>query len=310
MPKVSVVMPNYNKSAYIAEAIDSVLGQTMHELELIVVDDASTDGSVGIVEERSRRDSRVVLAKQEARRGASHCRNVGIRLSRADLVAFLDSDDVYATNALEVKYRAFESSPVPVIVYSDCWHLDGSGKNLGAGTARPEKPCTSSGMIFKEYLLHEMSAQANLLVPRAFFDVVGLYDESISWGENTDMILRLAQKYPFKYLDEQLYGYRLHGANSWDSMSNREVLAMKTPVIERYFKANIHSLDSESKRIMRRRLVERYFGARMYRNALANSLYGPSLFGLYMSLVSKKLVRYLKFRYARLRDPRHEVELK
>jgi glycosyltransferase involved in cell wall biosynthesis len=296
-------MPNYNKSAYIAEAIESVLAQTMHELELIVIDDASTDGSVGIVEGKSRGDSRVVLAQQKVRRGASHCRNVGIRLSRADVIAFLDSDDVYAADALEVKYHALETSVVPVVVYSDCWHLDGSGRNLGAGTARPEKPCASSGMIFKEFLIHEMSAQANLMVPKAFFETVGLYDESVLWGENTDMILRLANKYPFRYIDKQLYGYRLHGENTWNQISSRQMLAMKTPVIEKHFRANIRSLDYETRQIIRRRLVERYFEAHRYRDAMANSLSSPRLFGLYLSLVSKKLTRNLKFRYVRRREP-------
>jgi len=139
------------------------------------------------------------------------------------------------------------------------------------------------------------------MVPKEFFRTVGLYDESVSWGENTDMILRLAERYPFKYVDEKLYGYRLHGANSWDSTSKREILAMKTPVIERHFKANISSLDRETKQVVRRRLVERYFEAHNYRRALVNSLWSPRLLGLYLALVSKKFVRYLKFRLSRQR---------
>jgi glycosyltransferase involved in cell wall biosynthesis len=279
-------MPNYNKSEFISSAIESVLTQTMCDLELLVVDDASTDGSAKIVDQESTGDPRVSLIRQQQRKGASHCRNVGIKLSRADTIAFLDSDDVYATNALEAMFRALKSSPIPAVAYSDCWLLDGSGKRLPPWQQRF---CTSSGMVLEEFLVHGMAAQSSLMVPKRFFDSIGLYDESLWWGEDTDMILRLARRYPFRFVDEQLYGYRLHPGNTWNKLSSRQRLAMKTPIIEKHFKANIRSLDKETKRIVRRRIVDGYIGAHRYRRAMMNSVSSPGLFAISLSLVSKRL---------------------
>jgi len=278
-------MPNYNKSKHVSKAIESVQAQSLGDFELLVVDDASTDDSPQIVEEKSKGDSRVSLVEQPIRRGASHCRNVGIQHSRAKTIAFLDSDDVYAPGALMTMSRALEIPPSPGVVYSDYWLLDGSDRTL----PRWPRSCTRSGMIFKELLVNEMPVQANLMIPREVIDKVGLFDESISWGEDTDMIFRLAQIYPFKYVDEQLYGYRLYEGNTWNRMSNWQRQAMKAPIIERYFRANIRALDRETRRIVDRQLVERYLESRRYRKAMAIAASSPGLFVQYLRLVRKRL---------------------
>jgi len=275
-------MPNYNKSEHISSAIESVLSQTASDFELIVVDDASTDGSAKIVEEKSRNDSRVSLVRNQVRRGASHCRNVGIKLSRGENIALLDSDDVYAKNALEVKSRAMRVSSTPVVVYSDYWLLDANGVGLPHWI---QKSCTMSGMIFKEFLIHGISVQANLMVPKAFFDEIGPFDESISWGEDTDMIFRLARRYPFKYLDEQLYGYRLYSGNTWNKLSSRQRLASKTAIKEKYFRENIGILDQRTRLIVESRLVESYFKSHRYWRAMKNSVSSPGIFAGYLTLI-------------------------
>jgi glycosyltransferase involved in cell wall biosynthesis len=278
-------MPNYNKSKFIASAIESVLSQTMPDLELLVVDDASTDDSAGIVENLSRKDTRVSLLRQPIRKGVSHCRNVGIRESRASTVAFLDSDDLYAPNSLELMYRAIADSPSPVVVYSNCWLLDGNGRTLPPWTYRS---CTSSGMIFTEFLLDGMHAQSNLMLSRGLFDIVGMYDESLKRGEDTDMIFRLASKYPFLYVDEPLYGYRLHPGNTMSSMSTRMKLVSKTPIVEKHYRANIRMVDRRTRRVVSRRLVVNYLESRKYRRALANSLSNPEMFSWFLRYLGRK----------------------
>jgi len=282
---ISVIMPNYNKSPYIASAIESVLGQTMRDFELLVVDDASTDESARIVEEISRSDSRVSLVRQQIRKGVSHSRNVGIRLSRADIVAFLDSDDLYAPNCLEAMHRALTNSLSPAVVYSDCWLLDGSGNRLPPW---PYRSCTASGMILKEFLLFGMTAEANLMLPKKLFDDIGLYNESISFGEDTDIIFRLTRKYPFVYLDERLYGYRMHADSTLNKMSVRERLAVKTPIIERYFRVNMRSLDEATRWTVRRKLIESYLEAHAYNKVFAVSASSPRLFLRSLRMVSRR----------------------
>jgi glycosyltransferase involved in cell wall biosynthesis len=283
-----VIMPNYNKSKFIASAIESVLSQTMPDLELLVVDDASTDDSAGIVENLSLKDTRVSLLRQATRKGVSHCRNVGIRESRASTVAFLDSDDLYAPSSIELMYRAMSESRSPVIVYSNCWLLDGNGRTLPPWTYRS---CTSSGMIFTEFLLDGMHAQANLMLPKKLFDIVGLYDESLKWGEDTDMIFRLASRYPFVYVDQPLYGYRLHPGNTLSGMSAQMKLVSKTPIVERHYRANIRMLDSRTRRVVSRRLVVNYLEVRKYRRALANALSSPEMLSWFLRYLGRKALR-------------------
>ena len=90
-PKVSVVIPVYNREKYVRSAVDSILSQTFSDFELLVIDDGSTDGSIAVVQ--SYRDPRIRLARNNANLGVSATRNKGIQLARGVYLAFLDSDD-------------------------------------------------------------------------------------------------------------------------------------------------------------------------------------------------------------------------
>ena len=94
-PLVSVIMPSFNAERYIAEAIDSVIAQTVTDWELIVVDDASTDATAAIVAHYRQRDSRIRLISQQSNQGAANARNRGLDAARGELIAFIDSDDVW-----------------------------------------------------------------------------------------------------------------------------------------------------------------------------------------------------------------------
>ena len=94
-PLLTVIMPSYNAERFIAESIESVLAQTVEDWELIVVDDASSDGTLDIVAEFQRRDSRIRLVAEDANHGPADARNRGLDQARGDLIAFLDSDDVW-----------------------------------------------------------------------------------------------------------------------------------------------------------------------------------------------------------------------
>ena len=106
IPAVSVIMPNFNCEKFILGAVNSVLSQTFTDLELIVVDDCSTDKSVEIVEDIARKDGRVVLLKNSENKGAAFCRNRGVKAARGRYIAFLDSDDLWTEDKLR-KQLAF-----------------------------------------------------------------------------------------------------------------------------------------------------------------------------------------------------------
>ncbi|CCG96001.1 glycosyltransferase family 2 protein [Marinobacter nauticus] len=110
-PRVSVVMPAYNASAFIAETIQSVLGQSVEDWELIVVDDCSTDNTREVVTALSNEDSRIrLIALEKNFGGPAGPRNVGVKAARADLVAFLDSDDIWHPEKLRLQLEVINNT--------------------------------------------------------------------------------------------------------------------------------------------------------------------------------------------------------
>ena len=107
-PLVTVIMPSYNAERYIAESIESVLAQTVENWELIIVDDASIDGTLDIVVEFQRRDPRIRLVAEDTNRGPAHARNRGLEQARGDLIAFIDSDDVWFPEKTAKQVTAIE----------------------------------------------------------------------------------------------------------------------------------------------------------------------------------------------------------
>src|SRR5687768_13986927 len=102
IPLVSVIMPAYNVEKFIQQSIDSVLGQTFSSWELIIIDDGSTDNTVPIVEENQARTDKILLIRQENKKQAA-ARNAGLRIAKGRWIAFLDSDDIWLPNKLEVQ---------------------------------------------------------------------------------------------------------------------------------------------------------------------------------------------------------------
>jgi len=292
-PSISVIMPNFNKSKYIGEAITSVLAQTLSDFELLVIDDGSTDGSELVVRQLSEKDPRVTLLKQRTHMGVSHCRNLGIRRSSGEFVSFLDSDDLYAPNALQVMHDTLVRSPSPAVVYGDCWYLDGEGRRLDQPRIRS---CTSSGRILGDFLRYGFATEVNLMLSKGVLDDVGLFDEGITWGEDADLVLRLAERYPFVYVDQQLYGYRLHPENATSKLTTNEKRAIKTPVLEKYFVADITSLDYSTRHFVSRKLLDQYLDGHMYRKALSLAGSRPGLFFHYLHVVLRRLLKKIFLR--------------
>jgi glycosyltransferase involved in cell wall biosynthesis len=187
-PKVSVIIPAYNTAQYIAEALDSVLGQTYSNLEAIVINDGSPD-----TEQLERiiaayRD-RIVYVTQPNRRAAG-ARNTGIRESRGEYLAFLDSDDCLMPEALALQMRKFENDPSLDLVYADAGKFDdpqGSGKTF-------MQECPSVGAVTFESLVTEETQVCiiGIVVRKAMLAKTGLFDESLRRCDDYDMWLRVA----------------------------------------------------------------------------------------------------------------------
>lgn len=125
--KVSVLVAVYNAEKYLHQCLDSLIGQTHQDLEIICVDDASTDGSWRILQEYARRDSRVIIMQHDENKGHAHARNTGLEVATGDYITMLDSDDWYSEDAVELLCREAEHG-ADCVLFDVMYYDDSSGR--------------------------------------------------------------------------------------------------------------------------------------------------------------------------------------
>ena len=233
-PKISVVMPSYGKAQFIGEAIRSVLDQTFTDIEILVVDDKSIDGSLKIALDLSAIDQRVRVIAKPTRSGVSSSINLGIKNAQGDALAFIGADDIYSPDKLEKQWEVMKYESTPTVVDCERWKIDADGNVIPK--TRPTTNYPRSGWIFGDLLVRGYGQVASLLVPRACLDKVGLFDESLKWSEDYDLELRLARDYPFAFVPDKLYGYRVYPGNMSKSIDRRTRLTVQCKVLEKYFR--------------------------------------------------------------------------
>ena len=135
---VSVIIPNYNAEQFIGETLESVLAQTYADLELLVIDDCSTDNSVSVIRSYMQKDSRIRLFQNEENRGAAYTRNVGLFEAKGKWVAFLDSDDLWLPTKLETQIAFMESNHY-AFSYTKYGRIDEASRERGEIVGGPKK---------------------------------------------------------------------------------------------------------------------------------------------------------------------------
>ncbi|MDP4978304.1 MAG: glycosyltransferase [Desulfobacterales bacterium] len=194
-PLVSIIIPTYNRAWIVRDAIDSVLGQTYADFELIVVDDGSTDRTPQILDAYGDR-LRVI---RQANQGVSAARNRGIGASSGPLIALLDSDDIWLPGKLSVQVDFFRKNPAALICQTEeIWIRNGLRVNPGK---RHRKP---SGVIFERSLDLCLVSPSAVMVRRALLEVVGLFDENLPACEDYDLWLRVGCRFPVHLIDKPL----------------------------------------------------------------------------------------------------------
>ena len=194
-PLVSIIIPTYNRAWIVRDAIDSVLGQTYADFELIVVDDGSTDRTPEILNSYGDR-LRVI---RQANQGVSAARNRGIGASSGPLIALLDSDDIWLPEKLTVQVDFFKKHPSALICQTEeIWIRNGLRVNPGK---RHRKP---SGVIFERSLDLCLVSPSAVMVRRVLLEVVGLFDENLPACEDYDLWLRVGCRFPVHLIDKPL----------------------------------------------------------------------------------------------------------
>jgi glycosyltransferase involved in cell wall biosynthesis len=195
MIDVSIIIPTYNRRSFVSEAIRSVLEQTYESVELIVVDDGSTDDTAKYVESLSA-DIQLI---QQRNRGPSAARNAGIRAASGKFIAFLDSDDRWLPHKLAIQMNYMQANPDAVVCYTDeIWIRNGRRVNQ---KLRHRK---YSGWIFNFCVPLCIVSPSSVLMHRLFFESVGLFDEELPSCEDYDLWLRASLLMPFHFIAEPL----------------------------------------------------------------------------------------------------------
>jgi glycosyltransferase involved in cell wall biosynthesis len=213
MPLVSVVIPSYNHEKFISETIESVLGQDADDLELIIVDDASTDASRHVIQKYAQEDARVRVILHETNCGIAKTMNDGFAIARGKFQGEIASDDVWMKDKLSKQLAVLESNE-DCIVWTETEVIDESGRPMGLmdselGGVLARK----SGDIFHETLSRPLSCMT-MLYKRA--NLAGIrYDERLKYMNDWKFCLELAAKYEFCYIEEPLARYRIHANNTW-----------------------------------------------------------------------------------------------
>jgi hypothetical protein len=212
-PRVSFVVPCYNYAHFVAHAVDSLLNQTFAELEVIIVDDASTDDSHQVIE-RYARDPRVRIIHHPENRGHIHSYNEGLVLARGEFLGLVSADDfAVQPDAVARQVAIFDAHPSVGFVYTACAFADGNGH-----IDHIKRPWTGdyvrSGLEEFVSLLGENYVPASgTLVRKTCHARVGYYDPGLPHTGDWDLWLRLAARFDVGYIDAGLYAYRMHDTN-------------------------------------------------------------------------------------------------
>ncbi len=272
-PRVSVVMPVFNVERYVREAVESVLQQSETNLELIVVDDGSTDQTSAIVQMLAKQDPRVRVFRQQNSGRPSIARNRGIRMARGELIGFLDGDDIYLKERIAKAVAIFDRYSDVDVVFHDIKRLTQNGEIL-AGTYLTEFKFTPGTVycltplgertyrgndrfysyvssVFSPFLMPAIMVRRSRLECEPYW-----FREDLYCGEDIDLWFRLVKDNRVVYIDEVLSAYRYRPDST---TQNKEEFYRGTLEAHRNNLARAEAiLTSDERDRYRRRIAERY----------------------------------------------------
>ncbi len=255
---VSVIIPAYNAEGFIADAIDSVLGQTLPPYEIIVVDDGSTDGTLDVVR---RYGDRIRLLRQP-NRGPAAARNLGLANARGEFVAFLDADDLWTPRNLELQVRRIAEDRRHVLSYGRVRPFVGEPppafrRTEPTGDAWPEGDVETS-------LIHDtIWATCAVVARRDVLSRLGGFDEGLRIGEDYDLWLRCAAAGSVRYTPYYVAAIRQHAASTTRTSPYRTV-PPPVRVIRRHLRRRPHLRRRIGDDIVRRRLARWYLESSLH----------------------------------------------
>lgn len=215
-PKVSVVIPCYNGEKFIGDAIESVLNQTYQDFEIIVVDDGSTDNSKSVIEHYLV-DDRVKFIQHQQNRGIPAARNAGIRIATGQYIAFLDQDDKWMRQKLQLQVHFFRNTHKDVdLLFGNIIVIDEYGRCLGQLPPNPyfQQVLNDKKQTLKKLFESNFIPSITVMLKRECLIAVGYFDERVICGaDDYDLWMRIAGRFFIGYIDKILAVRLKHAKN-------------------------------------------------------------------------------------------------
>jgi len=204
--KISVIIPTFNRSQYICDAIDSVLAQTYPAHEIIIADDGSTDNTAALLKKYGKR----IKYLRQKNKGPSAARNLGIKKSTGEFIAFLDSDDLWDKNKLKEQIEFYKRINNFNLGMIDTFTkiIDFKGKTICVLN------CTKRGPALEELFYHNVINQtSSVLIKSSVFQEIGLFNENLGGAEDRELWIRIASKFRIYTVEKYLVNQRKHNEN-------------------------------------------------------------------------------------------------
>ena len=286
---ISVVIPAYNRAGTIRRAISGVLAQSYPNIEIVVVDDGSSDGTAATIEAHAH--PKVRLVRHATNRGAAAARNTGVEHARGDWIAFQDSDDDWLVEKLARQAAHIASLPDDYVA-TFCTKIDYGcdqdrryGRRLASVMPDPRETI-ESGDLHRRLMLGNIIGPPTVLIAKAAFEAAGGFDERLRNNEDWDFFIRLSEQGPIGFLDDPLAVALI----SEDGISRRQRFSAasfvrvygkirRKPTADRALLATLASATSSKLRnIGRRRSARRYLRRALALRPLEAKLYAKYLY--------------------------------
>lgn len=245
MPKVSIIIPTYNRAKLLSEAIESALSQTYQDFEIIVIDDGSMDNTNEMIELYIKKHPQKVNYFYQVNKGLSSARNSGIRKARGEYIAFLDSDDRWLPNKLEIQMKIIDEEKVD-FVYSYAYvEIDGR-------MSTQFKPSAPALNFYDLFVKGKSLVISTVVIKRDYIEKAGMFDETLRVAEDCDLWIRVLLCYKVKFIDTPLIIYRVHNSNLSSDMEIINKAGIK--ICLKLLKSN-----AVPKNIVNRKLAYKYY---------------------------------------------------
>lgn len=293
--KVSVIIPTYRRSECIQRAVDSVLSQTLKDIEIIVVDDNGVDSPDGLATQREMakyKDNRnVIYLRHQSNMNGSVARNTGLKIAKGEFISFLDDDDIYLPNRLEKLVACLEQ-------YDKTWGLCYSAYVKRMPSGHIQKSTESvQGDIFLQVLMRSfyLGSGANIFVRKEVIEKIGFFDESFIRNQDLEFLVRATKYFKVAYVDEVLMEiyYDIRTSNlTYEEQINREKLFRGK---FSHYLINLPKKESDAVTIMWDiDWIRLSFTSRKYREAFKYMLKAKIPFKVYVSYFFYIIDRYIK----------------